>query len=117
MKSNVARARRLRRNETEAERQLWNALRNGKLDGLRFRRQHPVGPLTLDFYCEALRLCVEVDGGQHADSTKDELRTARLNALGIEVVRYWNNEILANLDGVWTHLQGAIQRRRRTLAG
>ncbi len=111
----IRRARQFRRNETKAERKLWNALRGGKLAGLRFRRQHPLGRFTLDFYCEALRLCVEVDGGQHDGRELDIERTSHLNALGIEVVRYWNNEVLENLDGVWTHLKGVVEQRRNQL--
>ena len=116
MRPAIARARRLRRNETEAERKLWAALRSVQLGGLHFRRQHPTGRFTLDFYCEPLRLCVEVDGGQHEGSAEDVKRTAHLNALGIKVVRYWNNEVLNNLEGVWAHLEGVIARRRAELS-
>jgi len=111
------RARRLRRNETDAERALWNALRGQQLQGLKFRRQHPLAGFTLDLFCEELRLCVEVDGGQHAERTEeDEARTAKLATLGVEVVRYWNNDVMTNLSGVWDDLQRVVERRRASLA-
>ncbi len=95
---NTAVARRLRANLTEAERKLWFALRDRRLGGLKIRRQHPHPPYTLDFFCEAARLVIEVDGGQH-DAVKDANRTAALEANGLLVLRFWNNEVLGNLEG------------------
>jgi very-short-patch-repair endonuclease len=91
---------------TDAEARLWRALRRDQLNGLSFRRQHPVGPYTVDFYCSKMRLAVEVDGGQHAALRKqsDDRRTAWLAEKGITVVRYWNNDVLSNLDGVLSDL-------------
>ncbi len=97
------RARRLRTDMTDAEAKLWRALRRNQLDSLSFRRQHPIGAYTLDFYCSSLQLAIEVDGGQHADGAKlrrDELRTIWLDSKGIIVIRFWNNEVLGNLNGV-----------------
>jgi very-short-patch-repair endonuclease len=97
------RARRLRRCMTDAEAKLWHALRRNQLDKLNFRRQHPVGSFTLDFYCPSLRLGIELDGGQYAEKdnvTKDRQRTARLASKGILVIRFWNNDVLGNLSGV-----------------
>lgn len=106
-------ARGLRRRETEAEQTLWRRLRGQQFHGLKFRRQHPLAGYVLDFFCEELRLCVEVDGGQHdARAAQDAARTAALKALGVEVVRYWNSEVLGNLDGVWADLEGVVRRLR-----
>jgi very-short-patch-repair endonuclease len=93
-------ARDLRVNATDAERRLWSALRGRRLEGFKFRRQHPVGPYILDFACVEHRLVIEADGGQHADSDYDERRTAWLEGQGWRVVRFWNNEILTNTSGV-----------------
>jgi very-short-patch-repair endonuclease len=96
----LANAQRLRREMTDAERRLWSALRNRGLDGAKFRRQQPIGPYVADFVCQEGRLIVEADGGQHAESVSDVRRTAFLESLGYRVLRFWNNEILNNLDGV-----------------
>jgi very-short-patch-repair endonuclease len=101
------RARCLRRNPTDAEKKLWHALRRDQINNLNFKRQHPVGPYTLDFYCSSLRLGIEVDGGQHAEEInqqKDQQRTSYLASNGIVVVQYWNNDVLRNLEGVLTEL-------------
>src|SRR5579859_3352090 len=96
-------ARRLRHNMTDAERKLWAALRDRQLNGIKFRRQHPLGPYVLDFFSEEHKLVVEVDGGQHADhAERDVVRDAWLNANGCHVLRFWNNEVLHNLSGVLT---------------
>ena len=97
------RARVLRREMTVPERLVWAHLRDRKLDGLKFRRQATVGPYIADFLCEEHRLAVELDGESHeADeaASHDARRTAYLVALGYRVVRYPNDEVLANLDGV-----------------
>jgi very-short-patch-repair endonuclease len=96
----VASARRLRRTMTDAERALWSRLRNAQLDRHKFRRQAPLGPFVLDFFCESERLAIEVDGGQHAESESDARRTAWLVARGCRVIRFWNNDVLRNIDGV-----------------
>jgi very-short-patch-repair endonuclease len=102
----IASARRLRRNMTDVERKLWSKLRGGQLDGYKFRRQHPLGPYVLDFFCESERLVVEIDGGQHANTkAKDDLRTAWLIARGCRVIRFWNNEVSQNLEGVLERLR------------
>ncbi|HVU40748.1 MAG TPA: endonuclease domain-containing protein [Xanthobacteraceae bacterium] len=103
-KETTARARRLRRDATRAERKPWYVLQRGQLDGLSFRRQHPVGRYILDFYCPAIRLAVEVDGGQHNEPrhhADDERRTQVLRNKGITVLRFWNNDVLENIEGVW----------------
>jgi very-short-patch-repair endonuclease len=96
----VQRARQLRRASTEAEKKLWRALRS-KLPQYKWRRQMPVGPYFADFACFAERLIVELDGGQHAAAAeKDAARTGFLAAQGYRVLRFWNNDVLSNTDGV-----------------
>ena len=92
-------ARSLRRNATDAETKLWHQLRNRRLGGFKFRRQATVGYHVVDLLCAEKRLIVELDGGQHSPEV-DALRTARLEALGYRVIRFWNNDVLGNLDGV-----------------
>lgn len=101
-------ARRLRRDATEAEKRLWQVLRGRQLLGFKFRRQSPVAGFIADFLCEELRIIVEADGGQHADSAKDKDRTLRLQAAGYQVIRYWNNDIIGNMEGVLEDLRGRI---------
>ena len=96
-------ARELRRTLTPAERTLWRALRGKQLYGLRFRRQHPLPPYIVDFYCHERRLVVELDGGQHNEvvrTTYDRERTAWLQAQGLRVMRFWNHDVETNLTGV-----------------
>jgi very-short-patch-repair endonuclease len=101
MVARTATARKLRRHQTDAERKLWFQLRDRRLAGLKFRRQMPVDHYVVDFCCESARLIVEVDGGHHAErSADDATRTAALEARGYLVLRFWNNEVLGNLDGV-----------------
>ncbi len=97
------RRRELRRNQTDAEKALWQQVRNQQFHGLKFFRQYSVGAYILDFYCPAIRLAVELDGGQHnlPDGREyDEVRTAFLEAHGILVVRFWNHDVLSTMDGV-----------------
>jgi very-short-patch-repair endonuclease len=97
----IERARRLRKNLTDAERRLWSKLRRRQLDGFRFRRQAPLGIYFVDFLCLEERLIIEVDGGQHAiEQAADGKRTTWLDGEGFRVLRFWNNDVLANTDGV-----------------
>jgi very-short-patch-repair endonuclease len=93
-------ARKLRTASTEAEARLWSRLRARQLGGFKFVRQCPIGDAIADFGCRSARLVVELDGGQHADSPTDADRTRRIEANGYTVLRFWNNEVLANTDGV-----------------
>jgi very-short-patch-repair endonuclease len=105
-------SRRLRREQTPAEGLLWRNLRAKRLNGAKFRRQHPIGDHIVDFCCIGYRLVVEVDGEQHADAdaeAKDAARTARLEAHGFKVIRFWNDEVLGNLDGVLTSIASALK--------
>lgn len=100
----VDRARDLRRNATDAERKLWAGLRR-TFPELRFRRQVPVGPYFVDFLSVRAALVIEVDGGQHGDAAAyDARRTAVLNQYGYRVERFWNDDVLTNLDGVMQRL-------------
>ena len=96
----LAHARQLRRDMTPPERLLWQALRRWQLNGLKFRRQMPLGPFIVDFYCAAARVVVEVDGATHADPSADAARDAWLERQGIRVLHVWNNEVMGNLEGV-----------------
>ena len=97
-------ARQLRRGMTDAERALWYHLRAGRLDGLKFRRQHPIPPYVVDFHCDAARLVIELDGSQHTEE-RDLHRTRFLESKGLTVLRFWNDDALlhtqAVLDAVW----------------
>ena len=94
-------ARQLRNNATDAERALWRWLRRRQLGGYKFSRQLPVEGFVCDFICREAKLIVEVDGGQHdLDRFKDEQRTALLEGAGFNVIRFWNNEVLENIEGV-----------------
>jgi very-short-patch-repair endonuclease len=96
----TALAKALRRNLTDAEKKLWLILRDRRLAGWKFRRQVPLEPYVVDFYCLRAKLIVELDGGQHADSISDEVRMDWLKQNGYRVKRYWNNEVLGNPEGV-----------------
>ncbi len=93
-------ARRLRTTMTDAERKLWYRIRNRQLAGFKFVRQHPIGPYIADFACREADLVVELDGSRHAESQRDEIRTRELNGHGYDVIRFWNTDVLTNLDGV-----------------
>jgi len=105
------RARALRSNPTEAEKRLWRLLRCESMAGWHFRRQHPVDPCILDFACISARLAVEADGGQHDGSRHDRVRDAFLEAAGWRVLRFWNNEILENGEGVLSRILQILRER------
>ena len=91
----------LRTNATDAEKCLWQALRNRQLAGYKFRRQFPISPYIVDFVCLEQRLVIELDGGQHADAADyDAARTAFLNEQGFRVLRFWNNDVLRDTGAV-----------------
>src|SRR5574337_360263 len=102
-------ARRLRRDQTEAERKLWTRLRDRRLTGAKFRRQHPIGPFIADFCCPERRLIVELDDGQHAAQVEaDQKRTTFLVGQGYQVLRFWDNEVMAETDAVMQQIARAL---------
>lgn len=103
------RARAMRRSPTVAERIFWSLVSRDRL-GVRFRRQHTLGPYIVDFYCPTHRLIVELDGGQHNDSAYDDRRDAWLRTQGYQVLRFWNRDVLTNRDGVGRRLSIALGR-------
>ncbi len=116
----VEKARSLRKNATDVEQLLWSLLRDRQLAGHKFRRQHPIGDYVADFFCHEANLVVELDGGQHNEEKqkqKDIKRTAFLESQGLRVIRFWNNEVLQNTEGVMeTILQAltpALSQRER----
>jgi len=101
------RRRELRRNQTDAERVLWAKVRNRQFVGIKFFRQYSIGPYIVDFYCPTVKLAVELDGGQHGQSdTKsyDAARSEYLRTHGIDVMRFWDNEVLLDIEGVLSNL-------------
>ena len=105
------RARTLRQNMTEAERRVWQILRSHQIEGYKFRRQVPIGRYIADFVCHETRLIVEIDGGQHDRSSSGEAeRSGFLHKEGYRVLRFWNNEVLANLGGVHETIVGELGR-------
>jgi very-short-patch-repair endonuclease len=98
----------LRRTPTDAESTLWFHLRAGRLDGLKFRRQHPVPPYVVDFYCREAKLVVELDGSQHTDSA-DSTRTAALKRQGLFVARFWDNDVLQRTESVLAAILNAAR--------
>ena len=120
-------ARKLRRSQTDAEKLLWAVLRNRRLLGLKFRRQHSIGPYVLDFYCHERKVCIELDGGQHYENEgiqHDERRKAFLEAQGLRILRFSNMDILENIEAMLlliaedvTSLTPALSRRERETKG
>ena len=103
------RARQMRSNPTDAERRLWSILRAGRIEGFRWRRQEVIDDLYIvDFVCFEHRLIVEADGGQHAQSAYDAERDTYLTKQGFRILRFWNNDVLANGDGVVASILDAI---------
>ena len=115
MKSEIKKARALRRNETEAEKYFWSKVKD-RQQGYKFYRQMPVKDYIADFLCSELKLIVEIDGGQHNGSLTDEARTDVLNKAGYKVLRFWNNDVLDNMDGVLTALAEEIAARKVELS-
>lgn len=111
----VARARQLRRDMTMAERKLWWRLRELGAKGLHFRRQATIGPYFADFACHTTKLIIELDGGQHnevSQSKRDRKREAYLKRNGYRVLRFWNNDLRENIEGVLTVICDAIDSAR-----
>lgn len=104
-------ASKLRKNSTIQERMLWKILRNRQFKNLKFRRQFPIGEYIVDFVCEEKRIVIELDGGQHNEFEniiKDNERTKFIESEGYKVIRFWNNDILNNLEGVFKILNDLL---------
>lgn len=102
----ISQARRLRKNMTDAEWKIWDMLR-GPQCTFKFRRQHPIAPYIIDFYCAELNLIIEADGGQHG-GLHDKKRDTFLKDKGYHILRFWNNNILENPCGVWDKIAMTI---------
>ncbi len=107
------RARTLRKSLTDVENKLWSQLRGRQVSGVKFRRQHPIGPFIVDFCCVERDLVVELDGGQHAErNAADERRPRLIERSGYRVLRFWDNEVLINLYGVLERISEALEDPR-----
>lgn len=107
------RARQLRKTMTDAEKKLWQLLRARQLEGYKFRRQRAIGPYIADFACRTHKFIVEADGGQHSESKSDARRTHWLREHGWTVLRFWNNDILANIEGVQERILEVLRTQTR----
>ena len=110
----ITNARRLRRDQTDEEKELWRALRAGRFAGFKFRRQHPAGTFYLDFYCPTAKLSIELDGSQHGmpeQRQRDEAREKLLALEGIEELRFWNHQWWKNREGVLLEIWHALHGR------
>jgi len=106
-------ARGLRQRGTDAEARLWFHLRDSRLADTKFRRQHPIPPYVIDFYCATLKLAIEVDGSQHSEEA-DQERSRFLRKQGIELLRFWDNDVLNNTSAVLQQILMVLQRRTLT---
>ncbi len=104
----LERARQMRSEMTQPERELWIALRAKRFNGVKFTRQVVIGPYIADFVCRSRKLIIELDGATHDDASRDDQRTAFLEAQGYRVIRFWNNDVMTNLDGVLGALSEAL---------
>ena len=106
------RARQLRKELTPAEQKLWAYLRGNKLHGVSFRRQHAIGNYIVDFCSIKAKLIIELDGSQHLEQEEyDEERTRYLESLGYTVIRFWNNDVMNNIDGVILAIKNALEKQ------
>ena len=108
----VKRAKELRHNETEAEQLIWSWVRSKKLNGVKFRRQQPIGIYIVDFVSFEKKLIIEIDGGQHSfeeNKVNDEVRTQWLESQGFRIIRFWNNEVSSNLEGVIAQIKEVLE--------
>ncbi|MBC7876789.1 MAG: endonuclease domain-containing protein [Anaerolineales bacterium] len=103
-------AKELRHEPTPAEAKLWSQLRGNRLNGISFRRQHAIGPYIADFCSPKIKLIIELDGSQHLEQEQyDTERTAFLESLGYKVIRFWNNDVVNNMDSVLTFILNVVQ--------
>ena len=104
-------AKAMRHIATDAEKKLWRLLRSRQLEAFKFRRQVPIGNFIADFVCHEQKLIVEVDGGQHAENVRDSERDQWLAGAGYQVLRYWNNDVLKNPNGVLEAILSELSAR------
>ena len=105
-------ARELRKRQTDAERALWNKLRSKQIEGVKFRRQQPIGPYIVDFVSLERKLIIEIDGGQHNERKvreKDQEREEWLKEKGYQILRFWNNDVLTNIEGVLERIKENLE--------
>ena len=105
----LSHAKTLRGTMTDAERRLWYRRRAHRFDGHKFKRQVPIGPYVVDLACLGRKLIIEVDGGQHADNANDKVRDDYLGDEGFAILRFWNNDVLQNTDGVLEMIHSALK--------
>jgi very-short-patch-repair endonuclease len=96
---------------------LWNRIRNRQINGDKFVRQEPIGRYICDFVCREKLVAIEVDGGQHSESVRDEVRDRYLRAQGYRVMRFWNNDVLSNIDGVLTVIDDELREIAKSKSG
>ncbi|MES2102575.1 MAG: endonuclease domain-containing protein [Pseudomonadota bacterium] len=107
-------ARKMRAKMTDAEALLWQLLRNRRIANAKFRRQHPMGRYILDFYCDEKKLAIELDGGQHGDNVAyDQQRDAWLGKQGIQVLRFWNTQMLTETENVLEEIYRSLTDRNK----
>ncbi len=105
----IKRARELRKNMTDAEKKIWQSIRKRQILGNKFRKQVPIGPYIADFVCFEKKMIVEIDGGQHkAQEGYDQKRTEFFQSRGFQVIRFWNNDVLTNIEGVTKRLYACL---------
>lgn len=108
-------ARKLRRDMTEPEKLLWSRLRTRQLLDAKFIRQFPIGTAIADFACRSARLVIELDGGQHAENEADKARTKLIEAHGYHVIRFWNHDVMDNVEGILETIAQELQNARNRL--
>lgn len=109
-----SRRRKLRKEQTDAERKVWSILRRKQIGEVKFYRQYSVGPYIIDFYCPARRFAIELDGSQHGEASQrqyDEKRSEYLAQLGVQVMRFWDDEVMRNIAGVWQKIKEEIEKK------
>jgi very-short-patch-repair endonuclease len=110
-------SRKLRINQTDAETKLWNRIRNRQINGDKLVRQEPIGRYICDFVCREKLVAIEVDGGQHSESERDEVRDRYLRGQGYRVMRFWNNDVLSNIEGVLTVIEEELREAPKSKSG
>jgi len=105
---NIKFAKNLRKNTTDTEKYLWKYLRGNQLEGFKFRRQQPIGKYIIDFVNLERKIIIELDGGQHLQNKKDKIRDSWLEEQGYEVLRFWDNEVFYNIEGVLEFIRGKL---------